>query len=91
MLELYASTTNVHILPSANLTSLELSGSSCNASRAQMITLSAVFSASAGGRDLNSRRQSSPCEQKKPLVTEKDTLDLPLSLLLKDGKKNNKG
>ena len=45
------------------LTSSEPSGSSCSASRAQMITLSAVFSASAAGRDFSSRRQSPPCEQ----------------------------
>lgn len=53
----------IYILFSGNLTSLEFSGSSCNASRAHVATLSAVFFASAGGRDLNKRMPSSPCTQ----------------------------
>lgn len=55
-----------------------------------MITRSAVFSASAGGKDLNRRTQSSPYRQslkeKKQLVLVKDSLNLLLAFLFK-GKK----
>lgn len=78
--------TSIYILLSENLTSLESSGSSCNANRAHMMTRSAVLTASAGFKDLSRTTQSSPYKvfqrKKQHLVPLcKGQLELPHSFL----------